>query len=73
MAIKYSKINETAILNFEFMERNSLVPDAVTVSIAISNDSFQITVFPIAVWINGVSKNIGEEKMFPIKEKMDTL
>jgi hypothetical protein len=68
LTIKYSKINETAILNFEFLEKKSLVPDAVTVSIAISNDSFQITVFPIAVWINGVSKNIGESLITSLKQ-----
>ena|GEM_PF-3365976 len=71
LTIRYAKINETAILNFEYMERNSLIPDAVTVSIAIQDGSFQAAIFPIAVRINGESKNIGEEKLFSLSEKSE--
>jgi hypothetical protein len=69
LTVKYSKINETAILNLEYLAHNKTIPDAVTVSIAVWDESFDVAVFPIALWINGEIKNIGEEKLFPENEK----
>ena len=76
LTIRYSKINETAIMNFEYMEQNAVIPDAVTVSIGISDEDLRVTLFPIAVWLNAASasvapgvRNIGEKKMFSGKEK----
>ena len=69
LSIRYSKINETAILNFEHLERNSMVPDAITVSISLSDEDFQAVLFPVAIRMNGEIINVGEDKLYTINEK----
>jgi hypothetical protein len=69
--IAYSKINETAILNFEYMAQNKITPDAVTVSITIPDEGNEAEVFPIALWINGEIINSGDEKLFDDKAKSE--
>jgi hypothetical protein len=71
LAVPYSKINETAILNLEYLERSGIVPDAVTVNIALPDEGFGAAVFPIALWINGEIKNSGEENLFADDKKSD--
>jgi len=71
LSLRYSKINETAILNFEYMVRKSIVPDAITVSIFLPDEDFQAVIFPIAIWMNGEIINVGEDKLFTINEKSD--
>ncbi|MDR2231786.1 MAG: SWIM zinc finger family protein [Tannerella sp.] len=69
LTIRYSKINETAILNFEFMEQHTIVPEAISVSISLPDEDFHATIFPIAVMINNEMINVGEYKMFTVNEK----
>jgi hypothetical protein len=71
LTIKYSKINEIEILNFEHLAHNKIIPDAVTVSIAIYDDSFGATVTPVAIWMNGEIINIGVEKLFSNDKKSE--
>ena len=71
LTLRYSKINETAILNFEYIERKSIVPDAITVSVSLSDEDFQVILFPVAIRLNGEIINIGEDKLFTINEKSD--
>ena len=69
LSIRYSEINETAILNFEHLERNAMVPDAITVSISLSDEDFQAVLFPVAIRMNGEIINVGEDKLYSINEK----
>jgi len=69
MKIEYSKINERTILNFEYLAKAGITPDAVTVSITIPDDGFEAAVFPIAVWMDGTIKNSGGEELFSGKDK----
>ncbi|MCL1993738.1 MAG: SWIM zinc finger family protein [Spirochaetes bacterium] len=69
LSVKYSKINETAILNLEHLAASGITPNAITVSIAIPDEGFLARVFPIALWLDGKLKNIDEEKLFPDEKK----
>ena len=69
LTIRYSKINETAILNFEHIERKLIVPDAITVSISLSDEDFQALLYPVAIRMNGEIINVAEDKLYTINEK----
>ena len=72
LTVRFSKINETAILNLEHMARNGMVPEVLTVGISIPDEGFETRVFPIALWMNGEIKNIDEEKLFPDEDEDKT-
>ncbi len=71
IVIAYSEINETAISNFEYMMMNDVVPDAVTANVSLSEENFSIEVFPIAVWMDGKTRNIGYETLYAVEEEPD--
>jgi len=68
LTIPYSKTNEITLLNFEYMEKQKLVPEAITVSISIAEDKYEASIFPIAFWKSGELKNIGKERIFTGKK-----
>jgi len=68
LTIPYSQTNETTLLNFEYMEKRKLLPDAITVSISIVEDRYEASIFPIAFWKNGELKNMGRERLYTDKK-----
>ncbi|MDR2656079.1 MAG: SWIM zinc finger family protein [Oscillospiraceae bacterium] len=72
LKIKYSKINETAVLNLEYFARNKITPDAFTLSLALSQENMETmeaAVFPVAVWTGDKLQNLGAEALYSQKEK----
>jgi len=68
LTIPYSKTTETTLLNFEFLAKRKSKLDAITVSITISNDKYETSIYPIAYWKGGELKNFGKEKLFADKK-----
>jgi len=69
LTIEYSKLNETAIRNLEHMAKNEITPEAMTVSLSLSEETHSTVIFPVAVWLeDGERVNIGEEQLFDSKD-----
>ena len=69
LTIDYSKLNETAIRNLEHMAKNEIMPEAMTVSLSLSEETYSTAVFPLAVWLEGGERvNIGEEQLYDDKD-----
>ena len=62
--IPYSRVNETAITNFEYLPDSGLVPEAMTVSMYVDTENREVVVFPIAVWIDDEVVNIGMKPLY---------
>ena len=69
LTVEYSKLNETAIRNLEYMAKHEITPEAMTVSLSLSEETHSAVIFPLAVWLAGGERvNIGEEQLFDDKD-----
>ena len=65
LKINYSQINQTAILNLEYFMKNSILPDAMLLSVSIFDRDKAISAFPISVVVDGRTVNIFNDKLYP--------
>ena len=68
LTIPYSQTTETTLLNFEYLAKRKSKFDAITVSITISEDKYETSIFPIAYWKSGELKNFGNDQLFVDKK-----
>jgi len=68
LTIPYSQTTETTLLNFEHLAKRKSKLDAITVSITISEDKYETSVFPIAYWKSGELKNFGKDRLVKYKK-----
>ena len=71
MTVKHSQINETAILNFEHLLKEKAIPEAITVSVWVSQENYRTDIFPVAVWHGGEISNIVFEKLYYENKQSD--
>ena len=69
LRIPYSKVNEIAIKNFEFMFESKIIPEALTVTLGLSQETQSIVVFPIAAWLNQEVACIASTPLFSETKK----
>jgi len=67
LTIPYSQTTETTLLNFEYLVKRKSKLDAITVSITISEDKYETSIFPIAYWKSGELKHFGKDRL--VKDK----
>jgi len=71
LTIPYSQTTETTLLNFEHLAKRKTKLDAITVSITISEDKYETSIFPIAYWKSGELKNFGKDRLVKDKKSSD--
>lgn len=61
LTVRYSKINESVLHYCETLAQKNVPPNAITVSLAISQERFNVLITPIAFWAGSTVQNLGKD------------